>query len=337
SLCLVCAIAIVLAVSSRLKADEPLTPEQVSQNVAKVVERVRSFKPVEPENDNQQDIYIFDVETGKIEVAFDDPTLELGTPYWSEDGSRILFDATPGRKWNLTQIMMLDASKDDAEVTMLGFGNRPTISPDGKQICYRLYGDNLPDTEQGTWVLNLDGSDMRPLGTRSFPRWSPDGKTILISKYDAAPVFLYDAKTLENQELILAGHEISSNPDWIDLSRHLAAIVRTPEDEKIAVIDISQPDHCRIERVLWENGNGIDVEIIDPVYSAVSGKCVFGGNKENQGQLYILDDKQKGPPQAVKISGPVDYLEELAMSPDGRYVLFCSYRDIRKLLKEQTD
>ncbi|MEZ6147194.1 MAG: hypothetical protein R3B91_17590 [Planctomycetaceae bacterium] len=35
--------------------------------------------------------------------------------------------------------------------------------------------------------------------------------------------------------------------------------------------------------------------------------------------------------------GPVSYLDELAMSPDGRYILFCSSKEIRELLKKQPD
>ncbi|MEZ6147195.1 MAG: hypothetical protein R3B91_17595 [Planctomycetaceae bacterium] len=231
SLCLVCAIAIILAVTSSVRADEPLTQEQVSQNVANVVERIRSFEPVEQVNDNQMDIYLLDLESGNIEVAFDDPNLELGTPFWSADGLKIMFDATPGRKWNQTQMMMLDATADDADVTVVGFGNCPTISPNGKQVSYRLNRDALPGTEPGVWVQDLNGEELLPLGIIGYPRWSPDGDKILVSGYGFSQLTLVDVATSEQVELKLDGLEFRSNPYWVDGSSTIIGLLshrRTP-------------------------------------------------------------------------------------------------------------
>ncbi|MCA9026054.1 MAG: PD40 domain-containing protein [Planctomycetaceae bacterium] len=337
SLCLVCAIAIILAVTSSVRADEPLTQEQVSQNVANVVERIRSFEPVEQVNDNQMDIYLLDLESGNIEVAFDDPNLELGTPFWSADGLKIMFDATPGRKWNQTQMMMLDATADDADVTVVGFGNCPTISPNGKQVSYRLNRDALPGTEPGVWVQDLNGEELLPLGIIGYPRWSPDGDKILVSGYGFSQLTLVDVATSEQVELKLDGLEFRSNPYWVDGSSTIIGLFVSQTDAKIALIEVSQPDRCRLERVLWTQGDGLNVSICSPVYSSFTGKCIFSGRTDNGYQLYILDDKQEGPPQAINHCGPVSYLDELAMSPDGRYILFCSSKEIRELLKKQPD
>ncbi|MCA9077287.1 MAG: PD40 domain-containing protein [Planctomycetaceae bacterium] len=345
---LICSASIICCTTSRLSADEPLTQEAISKNVAKVVERIRSFGPVEPENDNQMDIYLLDVDTGKIEVAFDDPSLELGTPFWSHDGLRILFDATPGRKWNRTQFAMLDASEDDAKVTMHGFGNCPTISPDGKQVSYRLNHDALPDVEPGVWVMDLDGAEMHPLGIIGYPRWSPDGDAILISR-NGGPTSLclqpHNDPVITLLNLRNCGCSFESNPYWVGDENTIVATIEGVDpgaeigvgETCIALIDISQPEACRIKRILWKQGDGLDVRILSPLFSPTSGKCVFSGRTEDGYQLFLLDDKQEGPPQAIKLCGPVSYLDELTMSPDGRYVLFCSNLEFRELLKQQSE
>jgi acylaminoacyl-peptidase len=57
----------------------------------------------------------------------------------------------------------------------------PQISPDGKKIVYvRRFADPMTDKRYANlWIINVDGTDHRPLssGSRSdvSPRWSPDG------------------------------------------------------------------------------------------------------------------------------------------------------------------
>jgi dipeptidyl aminopeptidase/acylaminoacyl peptidase len=60
----------------------------------------------------------------------------------------------------------------------------PQISPDGKKIVYvRRFADPMTDKRYANlWIINVDGSDHRPLTTGnrsdSSPRWSPDGTRI---------------------------------------------------------------------------------------------------------------------------------------------------------------
>jgi acylaminoacyl-peptidase len=61
----------------------------------------------------------------------------------------------------------------------------PQISPDGKRVVFERQGFDImkDNTKSALWIVNSDGSDLRPLldPTRQAgsPRWSPDGTKLL--------------------------------------------------------------------------------------------------------------------------------------------------------------
>ncbi|MEP7336350.1 MAG: S9 family peptidase, partial [Acidobacteriota bacterium] len=61
----------------------------------------------------------------------------------------------------------------------------PQISPDGKRVVYvRQFADVMTDRRcSNLWIVNVDGTDHRPLTTGNFndtaPRWSPDGTQLI--------------------------------------------------------------------------------------------------------------------------------------------------------------
>lgn len=61
----------------------------------------------------------------------------------------------------------------------------PTFSPDGKSIAFdaMTIGDS-PIRE--SWVVGVDGKNLRKLTKGAVPRWSPDGKRVVITR-DANP------------------------------------------------------------------------------------------------------------------------------------------------------
>jgi Tol biopolymer transport system component len=71
----------------------------------------------------------------------------------------------------------------------------PDISPDERRIAFESNRGGLG----GIWLMNADGSDLRPLTPPSdttawtSPRWSPDGRTIAARQQPGNRVVLFDA------------------------------------------------------------------------------------------------------------------------------------------------
>ncbi len=78
-----------------------------------------------------------------------------------------------------------DRKFDLIDVFQLEYAADPQISPDGEQIVYvRSFMDIMEDRRRSNlWIINVDGSNHRPLTTGSLnhhsPRWSPDGGRLL--------------------------------------------------------------------------------------------------------------------------------------------------------------
>jgi Tol biopolymer transport system component/imidazolonepropionase-like amidohydrolase len=83
----------------------------------------------------------------------------------------------------------------------MGYDDAPRYSPDGKQIVFISDRDGA----ENLWIANADGSNLRALtrGVRTHfvsPIWSPDGKSILVSRkhpsyYGASPqLWEYDLR-----------------------------------------------------------------------------------------------------------------------------------------------
>jgi Periplasmic component of the Tol biopolymer transport system len=71
-----------------------------------------------------------------------------------------------------TKVQIWSISFEGGEPVLLGDGENPTISPDGKQVAFTK--------SRQIWVTNIDGSsEAKKLfvakGGNGQPKWSPDG------------------------------------------------------------------------------------------------------------------------------------------------------------------
>ena len=78
---------------------------------------------------------------------------------------------------------MTSMKPDGTGAQGLGEGHDPTLSPDGKHICYTGHaGDGVT-----VFVMNHDGTEKRQVVKEiskvgaTFPHWSPDSKQIAYS------------------------------------------------------------------------------------------------------------------------------------------------------------
>jgi RNA polymerase sigma factor (sigma-70 family) len=268
-------------------------------------------------------LYMLDVKNGEVTLIADQPAPGLtycGTPAWSHNGRRIVFDATPGTEWSLTRLRSIDLGEDRPTVRDFGAGNCPTFSPRDDRI---IFLSNADGAETGVWLMKADGSDRRLLGHYGKPTWSPDGRQLMIVSFqDPREVTLMDADPEKSGVIQLPGHQIFSHATWAGKGTIVAAIVAAAGDT-IALIDVSDPREAKVKEVLWHRANGPDVKPRYPIYSAVTRRCIFAGSEaEGMMAFYSVQHGADGPAKPVRSQESHSWIADLAYSPDGRYILY---------------
>src|SRR5262249_22239229 len=99
--------------------------------------------------------------------------------------------------------------------------------------------------------------------------------------------------------------------------------------DTLALIDVEEPQAGKVKEVLWKQAQP-DLQVIDPVYSASRRECVFIGESPKGMALYAVRRGRSGPPIRLEPGEPDALMWDLAVSPDGRYVLFGSTRPDRR-------
>src|SRR5262245_7028744 len=172
---------------------------------------------VRAQDNDRLALYLADLETGNVSLVTDEPLqghAYCGSPDWSPDGTRILLDATPGREWNKTHMLVADFPiPAEKPFTDLGPGNCPAWSPDGKHIAFLLNSGAVPGADAGVHLMDADGKNRRRLGGYGMPEWSPDGKSILaISFSNPTTLSLLDVATGKESPITLPNFTVHSVP-----------------------------------------------------------------------------------------------------------------------------
>ena len=279
-------------------------------------------------------LFAIDVTSREVILVSHEPDKKLsycGTPRWALGGNQIVFDATPGRNWTETRLMSIRQSNTGVETIDLGAGNCPTLSPDGEQLAFHLNGGAVPGAASGIWIMDADGLNRRRLGGFGIPLFSPSGKKLLVSSFSSRrQLSLLDPQTGKSTRIEVPGYKIYSQTSWGSDDETLVAVVVSKQGTGIAMLDISQPDNATVRQVLWRRGDQFDVDPGCPVYSEKTGTCVFTGRTPEGTALYAINLTKLGPPRRLEPGQQDQKLLSLSMSPDGRFVLFCSDRPVEE-------
>jgi Tol biopolymer transport system component len=286
--------------------------------------------PAQPSKGNERHgLYLMDVDQGMATLITDEPAPGLthcGSARWSRDGKGLLFDATPGAEWNRTHLFAIDPGETRPKITDLGAGNCPSPSPDGKHIAFLLNSGAMPGVESGLWIMNSDGSGRRHLDAYGRPYWSPDNRQLLIVSFsDPCRLTLMDVETGKTQPVEVPGNQVYSVPSWVDKNT-LVAVLGTGNDRAIALIDVTNPEQSKIKEVLREKDAKPSVTPAYPVFSVAAQRCIFVNANPKGMSLYSVQQGKTARAKRVERDGFDKIIADLAMSPDGRHLIFCSDR-----------
>ncbi len=313
----------------------PRIIDETAANAATRLAEMLKRHPAQPSKlASRVGLYLMDLAQRDVTMIADEPEPGAGgcgSPRWSHDGRRIIFDAMPIMTFQSLRIKAIEAGDQGPKMTDLGPGARPTFSPNDQRIAFLLHEGAAKGVEPGIWVMQADGSERR-FASNSFgmPLWSPDGRGLLVVGFDdPREMSLFRIGNDKSRSIQLPGYGVFGWPSWADMGTVAAVIGDDQVGDTVALLDVSAPDHGKIREVLFKSGSGLDVKPLWPVYSPVTRRCVFVGIEPKGMALYSLEPVQSGRPKRLE-AGPLDgQIGGLGFSPDGRYLLFCSTRPHR--------
>ncbi len=340
-------LSIVLAVcrsplAQEVKPSQPARGEPGKENggkgtpdnaVGRLIEGLRQHPVERSAVEGLGRIYGLDVETGEATLVADESVRGVnacGSPTWSHDGRRILFDAFPRNVPRLAHLKLIELAARGPAVTDLGAGNCPTFSPDDKRIAFMLTPNAVLDAPGGVWMMQADGSGRHWLGADGRPRWSPDGHQLMLVGWSTPlEVTLMDAKPEKSGNVQLSGSSIYATPSWAGSGTIVTLTGSDGNGDTLALIDVSEPHKAKVKEVLWKKKEP-DIKVIDPVYSTSRHECVYIGVTQEGMALYLVRQGKSDPPKRLEPDAYDALIWDLAFSPDGRYVLFGSTRPERR-------
>ncbi|MEJ1964509.1 MAG: prolyl oligopeptidase family serine peptidase [Gammaproteobacteria bacterium] len=238
---------------------------------------------------------------------------------WTADGRALLFAraSTPDGPKTMEKTMeRLDVRTNARRV--LGPGDRPHPSPDGRWIAYVRAENDVPQL----WVMTSEGQQAHrifsplPLGKHydgygalySFA-WAPDSRRIAVGKHDEPAT-----------EAMLAPVR-QAQADRSSAVEGLEAVVTAPPDGEVWIVDALS---AKSERLLQTPGRVMDMQWYRDGSAVLFVTGEYASHYGLDRDRFTIRAMRVGDRQVRTIAAPVGMQQSLhpALSPDGRRVVF---------------
>lgn len=183
-----------------------------------------------------------------------------GTPDVSTDGTKVVYDAWPGKAGFVRQESQIILTNiDGTEAHVISDGCMPSFSPDGTMITFSRpakYGKMDGAERNSIWVMKVDGTERKMILDRGAwgSRWSPDGKSLAFHRgVDANGnrvmgncLRIYDFETGLTENVFTPEEspfqDLHFRFDWSKTGRQIAftGSLKGTDQSLLAVIDVDQ-------------------------------------------------------------------------------------------------
>jgi WD40 repeat protein/serine/threonine protein kinase len=250
---------------------------------------------------------VWDPESGRSLGSVQGPEGEVTGPSFSPDGS------LAAAAWHLegtVRVWDVATSRIIHEVDGVGAAFRTAFSPDGKRLAIAGLDTGVGevvDVQSGKEMFSLEGHEDHLQDVD----WSPDGRWIATSSFDAT-VGIWDARTGDLQFSLFHDGPVS-DADW---SPDSGRLVTGSSDGRATVWEITEAGGKRLFSLsAQETSSGMQGVTFSP-----DGNQVLTGNAAIT-EARIWDVSHSGDAEWTNVSGDSPWVISVAFSPSGRELI----------------
>ena len=151
-------------------------------------QQIAFMRDTDPSNNIYRNTFIMNADGTNLRQLTNHKGNDRGLAF-SPDGRKLLIGSSPNTKG----LHIMDFETGNVKRILNLIIGDVDWSPDGKQIVFVNTDSNIERTEDNIWIMNADGTNVRPWAPPIIPvrtmdrdggRWSPDGQQILYTEID---------------------------------------------------------------------------------------------------------------------------------------------------------
>ncbi|AWX45750.1 Protein TolB [Flagellimonas maritima] len=269
--------------------------------------------------------------------------IETSYPYWSPDGSKIVFQSNRNDNDSEIYIMDMDGTNTKRLTHSPGLDETPIWSPNGKSILFASERDGNYEV----YLMDVDGTNVKNLTNHpahdGHPNFSPDGQKIIFHSNRSMP----DSTFIKNEFTTDINHELyEMNIDGSDFKRITDYPLWdtypdiSPDGSKIAfrrLVETQMGIYKTNSEVFVANRDGSNAYNLTnypdhdgwPAWSPDGSKIAFASERErfNNWQIYTINPDGTDITRITEFDSQGGYFAKPQWSPDGSKIICTRTKD----------